>query len=294
MSKYANAAMLVFLSVFLAVGLSACNNDTAHAAPGPSLAPNQTLGFADGSHDVKFTYTQNYDCVDEPGTDLDYNGKKAQKDTAEFQIPICQAANEPTIDPTGANAKDTAILYVLVPMFGAGADTNPDDAIQCGSKGHRFTHDALCGPELGKTLNSLFGGIPEAFRENPSVYTDCPTPGEPAGTCTMHASTVDLGKVLNTLMPGKGFKETNVFLPTPNHSHVIANDEQNTKAIWWQVRPVLVTEPSSWPKKDGSGITSVTKLQQAETNGVAIEVPSNFYLFFKSEKIAGMSGMTMN
>ena len=35
----------------------------------------------------------------------------------------------------------------------------------------------------------------------------------------------------------------NVFLPTPNHSHVVIAADINIKAIWWQVIPVLVTKP---------------------------------------------------
>jgi len=253
-----------------------------------SLRPNQTEGFAHGKL-VKFTYQQNFACVDQPGDDLDYNGVLAQSDPGEFQTPICQAGTQPTIDPTGENAKRTAILYVLVPMFSLDKDQNPNDAIPCPTGVRAAT---LCGPALGKVLIQLFGAVPEAYKIKPLVFTDCPGPGSMPGTCTMHASAVDLGKVLVALgkLPAPA---TNVFLPTPNHSHVIANALANTeKAIWWEVEPVLVTDPADWPDQNGGfGITSVAKLRKAERQGQAIEVPSNFYLFFSSKPMQGMQGM---
>lgn len=252
------------------------------SAHGQALQPNQTLGFSNGKL-VKFTYQQNYDCVDQPRDDLDYNGMAAQSDAGEFQTPICQAAIQPTIDPTGVNASKSAILYVLVPMFSLNDDQNPDDAIACPPEVRLST---LCGRALGTTLIKLFGAVPEAYKAKPLVPTDCPNPGSPPGTCTMHASTVDLGKVLVALgklpAPAK-----NVFLPTPNHSHVIDNSLANTKAIWWEVVPVLVTDPYDWPNEDG-GIKSVAELKEAEREGDAVQVPSNFFLFFSSHKMVGM------
>lgn len=250
-----------------------------------SLAPNQTEGFSAGNL-VKFTYQQNFDCVDQPRDDLDYNGKLAQSDSGEMQTPICQAGIQPTMDPSGADARHTAILYVLVPMFSINNDQNPDDAMPC-PPGVRT--DTLCGRALGTALIRLFGAVPEAYKTKPLVFTDCPNPDSPAGTCTMHASTVDLGRVLvalHKLPPPAG----NVFLPTPNHSHVIANDRANTRrAIWWEVVPVLVTNAAYWPSENGSrGITSVDSLKRAEATNDAVQVPSNFFLFFSSQKMKDM------
>src|SRR5262249_43650209 len=115
------------------------------------LAPNQTHGFGNGRL-VTFTYLQNFDCVDEPGMDLDFNKILAQSDPNEMQTPICQAVTEPSADPAGGNIKHTAHLYVLVPMFSVDNDTNPEDAMPCPSGG-RPTE--LCGPDLGNTLISL-------------------------------------------------------------------------------------------------------------------------------------------
>lgn len=257
------------------------------SAHGQALQPNQTLGFSNGKL-VKFTYQQNFDCVDQPTDDLDYNSMAAQSDAGEFQTPICQAGIQPTMDPAGRNAKHTAILYVLVPMFSLNDDQNPNDAIACPPEVRLST---LCGSALGKTLIQLFGAVPEAYKAKPLVFTDCPNPGAPPGTCTMHASTVDLGLVLTALgklpPPVK-----NVFLPTPNHSHVIANSRANTRqAIWWEVVPVLVTDSADWPPENGSsGITSVASLRTAESKGDAIEVPSNFFLFFSSQEMHNMMG----
>ncbi|HLH75417.1 MAG TPA: hypothetical protein VKV28_01300 [Candidatus Binataceae bacterium] len=278
------------LASLLAVALAACSgSDSARAQAVPtatpaSLAANQTLGFGAGQV-LTFTYTMNYDCVDEPTDDLNFNGILAQSDPGEFQTQICQAAIQPTIDPSGASTTQTEPIYVLIPMFSVDNDQNPADAMAC-PPGVRST--TLCGSALGSTLIKLFGAIPEGFKTKPLVYTQCPTPGEAPGTCTMHSSTVDLGPALVALgkLPAPA---TNVFVPTPNHSHVIDNTELNDPAIWWEVKPVLVTSPNEWPPADGStGITSTEELDAAEKAGSAIEVPSNFFLFFSSKTMAGM------
>jgi len=80
------------------------------------LANNQTNGFGNNRL-VTFTYLQNFDCVDQPNLDLDFNGILAQSDPNELQTPICQAVTEPTEDPTGGKIKHTAHLYVFIPMF---------------------------------------------------------------------------------------------------------------------------------------------------------------------------------
>src|SRR5262249_53857802 len=160
------------------------------------LAPNQTHGFGNGRV-ITFTYLQNFDCVDEPTMDLDFNAIKAQSDPHEMQTPICQVVTEPLHDPTGGHLKQTAHLYVLVPMFGT--DTNPADAMECPNGGRP---GELCGVALGDALIALFGHVPEAWKTTPSVKTQCPDPNNPVpGTCTMHASSVDLS-VLLAGMPG--------------------------------------------------------------------------------------------
>ena len=118
----------------------------------------------------------------------------------------------------------------------------------------------------------------------PSVATQCPDPNNPVpGTCTMHASSVDLS-VLLAGSPGIPKPPTApVFLPTPNHSHVVDNDRVNTKPIWWEVRPVLIMDRKDWPAPNGrSGITSSRAMDDAEAAGRAVEVGSNFFLFFSS------------
>ena len=250
------------------------------------LKPNQTEGFGDGQV-LKFTYTQNFDCIDQPLDDLNYNGILAQSDPSEMQTPICVVGTQPTINPPGKIGNPfitTEPLYVLVPMFSTDKDQNPNDAISCSN----VVQGTLCGPALGNTLLALFGAIPEGFKQKPSVYTQCPDPGSAAGTCTMHASRLDLGPVLAAL----GFippPTSNVFLPTPNHSHVIINQDINVNAIWWQVIPVLVLSQSEWPSQDGStGITSLKAINAAEKAGTAVQAPSNFFLYFASHPMSGM------
>ncbi len=249
-------------------------------ASAQNIATNQTFGYGNAKL-LKFTYTQNFDCVDQPKTDLDFNGKKAASDPNEMQIPICQVGTQPTINPPGVKGNPkvtTEPLYVLVPMFSVDNDQNPADAISCDG----VVPGTLCGPALGKTLIALFGAVPEAFKAKPLVYSQCPDGNLPPGTCTMHSSRLDLGPALEALKilpPPTG----NVFVPTPNHSHVVNSDAINVAAIWWQVLPVLVFNQSDWPPKDGnSGLTSDTAIDAAVKSGAAIEADSNFFLFFSS------------
>jgi len=246
-----------------------------------SLKPNQTFGY--GANELlKFTYTQNFDCVEQPMNDFNFNGIKAQSDPPELQIPICRVGTQPSINPPGRVGNPlttTAPLFVLVPMFSSNNDKNPNHAISCA----RVTPGTLCGKALGQALISLFGAIPEAFKAKPSVYTQCPDPGLPPGTCTMHASRLDLAPVLAALKLIPSPATANVFVPSPNHSHVIKDDDINVPAIWWQVLPVLVLKQSDWPSRDGSaGITSAAALTRAIQAGDAIKAPSNFFLFFSS------------
>src|SRR5215813_3136257 len=131
------------------------------------LAPNQTRGFG-ADQSVIFTYTQNFDCVDQPNLDLDFNGVPAQSDPHEMQTPICQPITEPTQDPTGGSIANTAHLYVLLPMFSVDNDRNPEHAMRCPD---RRRADELCGARLGEALVKFFGFIPEAWKKrvNPAI-----------------------------------------------------------------------------------------------------------------------------
>ena len=94
--------------------------------------------------------------------------------------------------------------------------------------------------------------------------------------------------ILDNITPGIPSPPTgSLFLPTLNHSHVVDNSRVNAKAIWWEVRPVLVMDPQDWPAADGSsGITSSRAMDAAEAAGRAVEVGSNFFLFFSSKATA--------
>lgn len=272
MTRFQVTSLITLVTAVLLTGSSSAQQ----------LAPNQTNGFGN-NRIVTFTYLQNFDCVDQPRFDLDFNGIKAQSDPNEMQTPICQPITEPTQDPAGVNIKHTAHLYVLVPMFSVDNDQNPDDAMPCPNGGRT---GELCGAALGRTLISLFGFLPEAWKAkvNSAITTQCPDPNNPVpGTCTMHASSVDLSKTLVALGKAQGPPSAPTFVPTPNHSHVVDNSRVNTGAIWWEVRPVLILSQSDWPTADGSsGITSSKAMDDAEAAGRAIEVGSNFFLFFSS------------
>ena len=84
------------LTFVLAVGLIALLPLGALA----QLGPNQTNAFGN-QRLLTFTYLQNFDCVDQPTMDLDFNHILAQSDPNEMQTPICQPITEPTQDPTG-------------------------------------------------------------------------------------------------------------------------------------------------------------------------------------------------
>ncbi len=129
----------------------------------------------------------------------------------------------------------------------------------------------------------LFGRIPEAWRTRPTVETQFPDPNNPSpGTCTMHASSVDLSVLLAGMKGLPKPPTAPLFVPTPNHSHVVDNDQGNTPPIWWEVRPVLIMDPKDWPS-DGKGITSSAAMDAAEAAGRATEIGSNFFLFFRSK-----------
>jgi hypothetical protein len=99
----------------------------------------------------------------------------------------------------------------------------------------------------------------------------------------MHASSVDLSVTLYALGKTTGPPTMPIFVPSPNHDHVVDNIAVNTPPIWWEVRPVLILDQSDWPAADGSsGITSATAMDDAEVAGRAIEVGSNYFLFFSS------------
>src|SRR5690242_19250634 len=153
-----------------------------------SLSPNQTEGFGAGKL-LRFTYTQNFDCVDQPLDDLNFNGKPAQSDPPELQIPICQAGLNPTINPPGVKGKATVTtdpLYVLIPMFSVNHDLDPNDAISC----FDTVPGTLCGPALGKALIHLFGALPEAFKKKPVCRCNVLTPAcaQALAPCTLPAS----------------------------------------------------------------------------------------------------------
>src|ERR1700689_5018412 len=62
--------------------------------------PNQTLGYGENKL-LTFTYSESFTCIDQPGSDLNFNGILAENDPAEMQTPICQVGTQPTINPNG-------------------------------------------------------------------------------------------------------------------------------------------------------------------------------------------------
>ncbi len=256
----------------------------AHA----QLAPNETAGYGNGDL-LTFNYTQNYVCVEQPTDDLNFNKVQAQSDPSETALPICQANFNPTINPPGSigNPRNTTDpLFVLVPMFSSNNDQNPNDAIGCAN----VRAGTLCGSALGSTLIKLFGAVPEGFKTTPAVYTQCPAPNEPAGTCTMHATQIDIAPLLAKLKYIPYPVTANIFVPLPNHSHILQSNAITQAPEWWQVVPVLVLNAADWPNQAGTtGITTVTQLQAAALAKRAVFVPSNFFLYFGSRIMGTMA-----
>jgi hypothetical protein len=308
------------LSILLVVGAGAA----VSARPNVQIAANQTDAYGEGQV-IVFTYSQSFDCVDEPANDLDHNGVMSQADPIEVNGPHCVAADSPTIDPAGRPTTNTAPLFVIVPFFetnaGVPAATNPDCAPGFGNIAALVTLHYLTVPcdSLGSALQGVtsalgfkradgHGIVPDAFKvPTPGDPTkvapvQCPEPGPPLtafkgpfGTCTTHTNTVDLGQVVGSLFS----PSLNVVrLPTPNHSHII--DANNYGLVWWQVIVELVIDPSVWPDVNGDCpahtgcLTSVQALRNAQAagkifKGVNGDIPTNFFLFFSADQF-GHSG----
>jgi hypothetical protein len=83
-------------AAFIVTIALACGSTFAQDARTPSLAPNQTLGYG-ANHLTTFTYTQSFDCVDQPKGDLTFNGIPAALDPAEFQVPFARRAFSPRL-----------------------------------------------------------------------------------------------------------------------------------------------------------------------------------------------------
>ena len=276
-------------ALLAAAGLLAGIASVQAQTPGP--LPNNTLGFGGGQL-LRFVYAQAFHCVDQPKDDLNFNGTPAFHDPNEFQTPICQVGLDPTVSPAGKfgpATQTTDHIFVLVPMFSVDNDQNPNDAISCDG----VVAGTLCGPALGKALIGLFGAIPEGFKAKPMVYTQCPEPGATPGTCTMHTSRLDLAPVLAALGL-TGPATANIFVPTPNHSHVIDGDDIHDKAEWWQVVPVLVLHQSDWAAFATDELATTQGILKAQADGRAVVAPSNFFLFFGSKGVNGDQGAMHN
>jgi len=265
--KVAVLGALCLTATVSGVGLTMAAS--AGSDPQRPIAVNQTDGYGQGTVGA-FTYFQNYACVHQPFDDLDGDGAVAAEDPDEFDTPRCVVGTQPSIDPAGKPARKTEPLFVLVPFFDA-------------------DNDGAAAGGLAQPLKDRFGMVPDAFDPTPGVPVQCPEPGQPLtqhkgafGTCTLHPTTLDLDPVLKSL----GIAPVGGKLPLVNHSHLIR--KINFKAVWWQIRPVLVTDPSVWPDVAGTkGITSVSELRAAQAAGKAFpDVPSNFHLFFNSRELA--------
>ena len=272
-------ALTGLAATFVMYGVTASASTSATATPSRPIRADQTDGYGDGKL-VTFTYGQQYQCVHEPGDDRNGNGIPADRDPAEFQTPICEVGfgTKIGLDPAGAPTTETEPLYVIVPFFDA-------------------DHDGEAAGGLASTLKSIFGFVPDAFDPTPGVPVQCPEPGGNLtvqkgafGTCTMHPTQIDYAQLLSEVRPDLFAGLKNLNLPLVNHSHII--DGANFNPIWWQLKIVLVTDPSVWPDVNATtGLRSVADITNAQAAGKALAtINSNFFLFFGSREMQ-MPGM---
>lgn len=298
------------LSTLLVVGAAA----NVVGRPNVQIAANQTDAYGQGQV-IVFTYGQSFDCVDQPADDLDHVNGPSQQDPREVNGPHCVAADNPAIDPKGDPTKNAAPLFVIVPFFETNANVPAANNADCtpgfGDIGAlvilRFltvSCNDMSGAlqavtkTLGLTRKDGSGIIPDAFKVPQPGHADnvapvqCPEPGPPLtaftgpfGTCTTHTNTVDLGRVVGSILHLDVAR-----LPTPNHSHII--DGNNYGLVWWQVIVELVVDPSVWPDVNGDCpahagcLTSVDAMRAAQTSGKIFggDVPTNFFLFFSADQ----------
>jgi hypothetical protein len=242
------------------------------------LRPNETLGFG-ADKLLLFDYKQQFDCVVGPYSDLNSIGKPADRAPEQFASPECAVGFGSKLAPSGETLAGTDPLYILVPFF------------ETDKKTPAFTK------ALGKALKKLFGFVPDAFKPDPGVAVQCPTPQDKPGTCTMHPLRTNLGPLVAEL--GLVPKGTNLYVPLVNHDHVLNNNTINQPREWWKLVIVLVEDPKAWPNAAGTtGITSLAKLRAAQMKKQATaDVTSNFFLYFSSNVTQGsrtqMPGMHM-
>lgn len=237
------------------------------------LKANETLGFG-ANKLLLFRYEQQFDCVVGPHSDLNSIGKPADKAPEQFASPECAVGFDSKLAPSGKTLPKTDSLFILVPFF----ETN--------KKTPAFTK------ALGKELKKLFGFVPDAFKPDPGVAVQCPTPKDQPGTCTMHPLQVNLGPLVVSL--GLLPTGSNLYVPLVNHDHLLSNGTISQPREWWKLVVVLVEDPTVWPNPQGtSGITSLAKLRNAQAKKQAsADVPSNFFLYFSSYGLHG-SGSAM-
>lgn len=235
------------------------------------LKANQTLGFG-ADKLLLFDYQQQFDCVVGPFTDLNSIGRPADQAPQQFASPECAVGFGSKLAPSGKTIGETDPLYILVPFF----ETN--------KKTPAFT------PALGKALKKLFGFVPDAFKPDPGVAVQCPTPRDKPGTCTMHPLETNLGPLVASL--GLLPKGSNLYVPLINHDHLLADGDISQAREWWKLIVVLVEDPKAWPNAAGTtGITSIAKLKTDQTAKQASgDVTSNFYLYFSSYGLKSTNG----
>jgi hypothetical protein len=215
-------------------------------------------GYADG-HVVALAYRLSYYCPTTPASDVDGafghgDGRAQAVDPKEYQLPPCFAG-------------DTKTGSVLPPDLEAAA-----------FPGLR--------PFYGIIPN--FGGSIYMANSTPvDVDTHCSEPGLPAtqhkgdpGTCLMHPMIVRVPRADDPT------KQAPDPIPLPQHSHIV--EATSSPPSWWRAVPVLVTDRSIWPDRDGhcpagppACLTSLAALRAAQHKGQAgPDIPTNAYFFF--------------
>ncbi|MDD5275030.1 MAG: hypothetical protein PHR16_02985 [Methylovulum sp.] len=274
-NKSLTKTCLVLAGMF-SISLAIANQDVKkYNPPSQPLKVNQTEAYA--PHGLSaLTFHMNFACVHSASSDLDYNGKIAAIDPAEYQTPICSFGPVET-NVTGAplvGDDDRDSVSLIVPWF----DSDHDN------EGHGITSTQV------NELIRMFGYVPDAYEQlsPPGIPVQCPEPGLPRtkrqgefGTCTMQNTSFDVGPgmvKLGLLAPNSRFVTS-----TPNRSLIINAD--NLKPKWRQIKATMVIDSSEWPDAEGTkGITTVQGIRDCQARGhCAPNLPTNIFLYFSAK-----------
>ena len=187
MNRYLHRSALI-------IGIAlACGSAFAQNVKAPKLAPDQSLGYG-ANHLTTFTYTQVSTAWISPKVTSTSTESRRHPIRPNFRFPFAKPVSSRRLtrpdSPSAASIPPSPCMFWF-PCFPWTTTRIPTTPSRVPASWKART----AGPHWA-ALDGLFGSLPEAFKATPLVYTQCPDPGLPAGTCTMHTSRLDLGLLL--------------------------------------------------------------------------------------------------